>query len=143
VADILNSRFIPLRINLEKQRPMFKQYRIAWTPTIVLLDMEGREHYRFTGFFTPPEMSARILLDGAKGALFLKRYDLAHGYLDALFAEYQGTFAMPEAIYYSSVLNYLSTDDHKFLRQGLERLRKEFPGSEWTMRAKPYEGFAL
>jgi hypothetical protein len=140
---MLNSRFIPLRINLEKQRPVFKEYRISWTPTIALLDMEGREHYRFTGFFTPPEMSARILLDGAKSELFLERYDIAKRHLDELFANYRGAFAMPEAIYYSGVLNQLSTDDPKFLRRGLERLRKEFPGSEWTMRAKPYEGFAM
>ena len=119
------------------------QYRIAWTPTIALLDMEGREHYRFTGFFTPPEMSARILLDGTKSALFLERYDIAKGYLDAIFADYQGTFAMPEAIYYSGVLNYLSMHDQKSLRKGLDRLRKEFPTSEWTMKAKPYESFDL
>jgi hypothetical protein len=128
---------------LEKQRPMYKEYRIAWTPTIALLDMEGREHYRFTGFFTPPEMSARILLDGTKSALFLKRYDIAKGHLDAVFADYQRTFVVPEAIYYSGVLHYLSKEEPKFLRKGLERLRKEFPGSEWTMRAKPYEGIAL
>jgi hypothetical protein len=119
------------------------QYRIAWTPTIALLDMEGREHYRFTGFFTPPEMSARILLDGTKSALFLERYDIAKGHLDAIFADYQGTFAMPEAIYYSGVLHYLSMDDQKSLRKGLDRLRKEFPTSEWTMKAKPYESFDL
>jgi hypothetical protein len=139
----MNSRFIPLRINLKKQRPIFMQYRIAWTPTIALLDMEGREHYRFTGFFTPPEMSARILLDGTKSALFLERYDIAKGHLDAIFADYQGTFAMPEAIYYSGVLHYLSMDDQKSLRNGLDRLRKEFPTSEWTMKAKPYESFDL
>jgi hypothetical protein len=139
----MNSRFIPLRINLKKQRPIFKQYRIAWTPTIALLDMEGREHYRFTGFFTPPEMSARILLDGAKSELFLERYDSAKGHLEALFADYQGTFAMPEAIYYSSVLGTLTAHDVKSLRKGLDRLRKEFPASEWVMKAKPYEAFAL
>ena len=143
MAEILNSRFIPLRINLERQRPIFKEYRVVWTPTICLLDMEGREHHRFTGFFTPTEMSARILLDGAKSALFLRRNDIAQGHLDALFADYRGTFAVPEAIYYSGVLGTLSSDDPKFLRRGLERLRKEFPDSEWTMRAKPYEGIAL
>jgi thioredoxin-related protein len=86
VADILNERFIPLRINVVKQRPMFKEHRIVRTPTIALLDMEGREHRRFTGFFTPPEMSARILLEGAKTAIYLKRYDLAQGHLDTAFA---------------------------------------------------------
>jgi hypothetical protein len=143
VTEILNTRFIPLRINLKKQRPVFKQYRIAWTPNIVLLDMEEREHYRFTGFLTPAEMSARILLNGAKSELFLERFDIAKGHLDVVLATYQDTFAMPEAVYYSGVLGYLTTHDVKSLRKGLDRLQKEFPQSEWTMKAKPYEAFDL
>jgi hypothetical protein len=122
---------------------MFQEHRVFWTPTIALLDMEAREHCRFSGFFTPPEMSARILLDGAKSELFLERFDIAKGHLDALFAAHQGTFAVPEAVYYTGVLNYLSTHDVKPLRQGLDRLRKEFPDSEWAMKATPYEGFDL
>jgi hypothetical protein len=139
----MNNQFIPLRINREKQKAMFKQYLVAWTPTIALLDMEGRVHHRFTGFLTPPELCARILLDGAKIELFLQRNDRAQGHLDEVFADYQGTFVMPEAIFYSGVVNYELNDEPKFLRQGLERLRREFPGSEWTMKAKPYEGIDL
>jgi hypothetical protein len=122
---------------------MFQEHRVFWTPTIALLDMEGREHCRFSGFFTPPEMSARILLDGAKSELFLERFDIAKGHLDVVLAEYQETFAMPEAIYYSGVLGYLTTHDVKSLRRGLDRLRKEFPDNEWAMKATPYEGFDL
>jgi hypothetical protein len=134
----MNSQFIPLRVNLKKQRPVFKQYRIAWTPNIVLLDMEGREHCRFIGFLPPAEMTARILLDGAKSELFLERFDIAKGHLDVILTAYQETFAMPEAIYYSGVLGYLTTHDARPLRNGLERLQKEFPQSEWAMRARPY-----
>jgi hypothetical protein len=117
---------------------MFKQYRIAWTPNIVILDMEGREHYRFTGFLPPAEMIARILLNGAKSELFLERFDIANGHLDIVLGAYRETFAMPEAVYYSGVLGYLTTHEAKPLRKGFERLQKEFPQSEWTMRARPY-----
>jgi thioredoxin-like negative regulator of GroEL len=90
VANVLNSRFIPLRINVLKQRSMCKEYRIVRTPTIAFLDMDGREHRRFTGFFTPPEMCARILLDGAETAIYLKRYDLAQGHMNTAFATAKG-----------------------------------------------------
>ena len=135
----MNDQFIPLRINREKQRAMFKQYLVAWTPTIMLLDMDGKVHHRFNGFLTPPEMGARILLDAAKIELFLQRNDRARRQLDNIFTDYQGTFAIPEAIFYSGVVDMELQEDPKFLRQLLERLRKEFPLSEWTMKAKPYE----
>jgi len=135
----MNNQFIPLRINREKQRAMFKQYLVAWTPTIMLLDMDGKVHHRFNGFLTPPEMGARILLDAAKIELFLQRNDRARRQLDNIFTDYQGTFAIPEAIFYSGVVDMELQEDPKFLRQLLERLRKEFPLSEWTMKAKPYE----
>jgi len=90
VANIVNSRFIPLRINGMKQRSMFKEYHIVRTPTIALLDMNGREHRRFIGFFAPPEICARILLDAAETAISLKRYDLAQGHLDIAFATARG-----------------------------------------------------
>ena len=118
---------------------MFKQYLVAWTPTIMLLDMDGKVHHRFNGFLTPPEMGARILLDAAKIELFLQRNDRARRQLDNIFTDYQGTFAIPEAIFYSGVVDMELQEDPKFLRQLLERLRKEFPLSEWTMKAKPYE----
>ena len=128
-----------MRINRDKQRAMFKRYLVAWTPTIMLLDMEGRVHHRFNGFLTPPEMGARILLDTAKIELFLQRNDRTRKQLDEVLAGYQGTFAIPEAIFFSGVVDTESHDDPKFLRKLLERLRKEFPLSEWTMKAKPYE----
>ena len=130
---------IPLRINKEKQSDYFKKYLVAWTPTIAILDAEGREHYRFTGFLSPLELCARVILDGAKAELTLNNYDLAIKCFDDVIEKYAGTFAVPEAIFYLSVAKFLLGHNPKMLREGLERLRKEFPHSEWTLRAKPYE----
>jgi hypothetical protein len=83
-------------------------------------------------------MGARILVDGAKIELFLQRNDRARRQLDEVLTGYQGTFVIPEAVFYSGVVDTELHDDPKFLRQLLERLRKEFPLSEWTMKARPY-----
>lgn len=66
-----------MRINKEKQENLFKTYTITWTPTILILDAQGEEHYRFTGFLPPLEFSAAIILEGAKAELDLQNYDLA------------------------------------------------------------------
>lgn len=139
----MNEWFVPLRINREKQEDMFQKNLVSWTPSIAVLNADGREHYRFTGFLSPAELCARIILDGAKVEITINNYELAVKCLKEVIENYQGTFAVPEAIFYLGVVNYISTDEPKFLREGLDRLRKEFPDSEWTLKAKPYELITL
>jgi hypothetical protein len=131
--------FIALRINKEKQLDEFKKHLVTWTPTIAILDNEGIEHFRFTGFLSAVELCARIILDGAKTRLDLGNYELALKYLNQVIDTYKESFAMPEAIFYFAVATYLSTHKRVVLREGLERLRREFPKSEWALKAKPFE----
>ncbi len=90
VAGILNSQFIPVRINMVKQWPVFEKYRITRTPTIAFLDTDGREHRRLAGFVAPSEICAWILLDAAETAISLRRYDLTKGHVDAALATAKG-----------------------------------------------------
>ncbi|WAC07458.1 MAG: hypothetical protein OS130_14730 [Thermodesulfobacteriota bacterium] len=143
MSKVVTDWFIPVRIPGDKQGDLFVKYLVTWTPTIVILDEEGREHYRFTGFLTPEDLCARIIMDGAKTELTLKNYDLALKRLTDVIEKYKGTCAVPEAIFYLGVAKYLSSHNPKPLREGLDRLRKEFPQSEWTLRAKPYELISL
>jgi len=130
---------VPVRINGEKQRDRFKEYIVSWTPTIVILDTEGKPHYRCTGFLPPFEFCAAIILNGAKTELDLENYDLAIKCCDEVIEKYRGAFAVPEAIFYVFVARYLSTHDPKNLRAAFDRLSQEFPGSEWTMKTNPYK----
>ena len=143
VIKVVNDWFIPVRISGDTQKDLFEKYLVTWTPTITLWDGDGREHYRFTGFLSPEELCARIILDGAKAELTLKNYDLAITCLTDVIKKYNITCAKPEAIFYLGVAQYLSTHNPKALREGLEKLRKEFPQNEWTLRAKPYEVIKL
>lgn len=127
-----------MRINKEKQGDLFNKHRITWTPTILILDGEGKEHHRFTGFLPPPEFSATLVLEGAKTELDLQNYDLAIKCFNEVIEKYRTTTAVPEAIFYLHVAKYLSTHDPKNLRAGYDRLAKEFPGTEWAAKALPY-----
>ena len=143
VSKVVSDWFVPLKIHKEKQEDMFQKNLVSWTPTIAVLDGDGREHFRFTGFLSPAELCARIILDGAKTELMLKNYELVAKCLNEVIDNYQGTFAVPEAIFYLGVVNHIWREEPKFLRKALDRLREEFPDSEWTLRAMPYEAISL
>jgi len=140
---VVQDWFVRVRINGETQKDRFKAYMVPWTPTIVILDAEGEEHYRFTGFLPPLEFNAAIILNGAKAELDLGNYKLAIKCCNEVIEKYKGSFAVPEAIFYLCVAEFLSTHDPKNLRAGYDRLAKEFPGSEWTVKADPYKQIPL
>ena len=131
--------FVPVRIYRDRQGDLFQKYLVTWTPTIAIWDGEGKEHYRFTGFLSPEELRVRIILDGAKAEVTLSNYDLALKCLTDVVEKYSGTFAEPEAVFYLGVVKFMASHDPKGLKEGLEKLRKDFSNSEWTLRAKPYE----
>jgi thioredoxin-related protein len=139
VVNLANDWFVSVRFNSKKQEEVFKKYLVSWTPTLVVMDAVGREHGRFIGFLPPQELCARIILEGAKTLMTLENFTPAIKRCNDILQKYQGTFAEPEAIFYSTVAKYLSTHEPNVLKEGLLLLRKKFPDSEWTLRAKPYE----
>ncbi len=131
--------FVPVRISRIEQENLFKAYRVAWTPTVAIIGPDGKEHFRFTGFMPPEELCARLILDGAKTELNLENYDLAEKCLRDVIVKYQGTHAVPEAVFYEGVVRFVRSHEPKALRETVDVLTKDFPQSEWTLRAKPYE----
>ena len=136
---VTDDSFIPLKINTQQQGAILKQYLVSWTPTLIILDAKGREHGRFSGFLPPQEFCARMLLEMAKALMALEEFSLATKHFKKILEKYKETFAAPEAIFYSSAAEYLSSHKPQVLKKGLLLLRKDFPDSEWTLRAKPYE----
>ncbi|HNU70485.1 MAG TPA: hypothetical protein PLG17_00640 [Thermodesulfobacteriota bacterium] len=136
---MVNDWFVPARINRMEHESVFREHRVFWTPMVMIMDQEGREHFRFTGFLPPTELCARLILDGAKIELSRKDFKLADKCLREVVETYKGTFAAPEAVYYQAVSHYMQRHDASALKKGLETLRQQFPHSEWALRAKPYE----
>jgi len=66
------------------------------------------------------------------------KFDDALTSLGKILSDYPNSDSAPEAIYLRGVSLYKSTDDPKPLKEAYEKLRDEYPKSEWTKRAYPY-----
>lgn len=128
---------IPLRVPFDAQ-PLSSDFNIKWTPTLVTLDANGKEHHRTVGFFPPEELIPSLLLGIAKSYFERERFGEALSTLEELLTDYPKSDAAPEAIYLRGVCRYKSTHDPKPLKGAYEQLQANYPLSEWTKRAYPY-----
>ncbi len=137
VIEFVQKRMVPLRVSYNAQ-PLAKDFNIQWTPTLITLDFEGKEHHRTVGFLPPQELIPSLMLGIAKCHFDAERFEDAGAILYKLLAEYPQRDSAAEAIYLCGVSRYKKTHEAKALKEAYERLQKDYPTSEWTKRASPY-----
>ena len=137
VGEFVSKNLIPLQVKSDAQ-PLANDFNVKWTPTLITLDAEGKEHHRTVGFLPPEELIPSLLLGIAKCHFDRDRFAEALASLDKLLSEYSKSDSAPEAIFLRGVSRYKSTHDPKPLKEAYEKLQSEYPSSEWTKRAYPY-----
>jgi len=137
VVEFVTKNLVPVQV-LSDAQPIASNFNIKWTPTLITLDPEGKEHHRTVGFLPPEELIPSLLLGIAKSHFDRERFADALASLDRLVADYPKSDATPEGIYLRGVSRYKSTHDPKPLKEAYEKLQAEYPSSEWTKRAYPY-----
>jgi len=128
---------VPVRV-LATSTALPQRFKVHWTPTLVLLDADGEEHYRTVGFLPPEELIPTLMLGIAKSYFERGQYAPAAQFLEQLLATYPKSAAAPEAMYYLGVTRYKDTHNPGALKQAGEALQTNYPESEWAKRASVY-----
>ncbi len=138
VVHFVNNYLIPLRINVSEEL-RYENFLHFWTPTLIVLDQNGNELQRTIGFLDPDEFLASMHLGLAKARLVTGNFDTAIIPLKSLLETFPKSCAVPEAIYYSGVTLYKQSNDPGKLKEAYEKLLSNYPDSQWTKRASPYD----
>jgi len=77
VTASLNEYYIPVQVNVDKDKEMVKKFGVVWTPNINVLDASENLFYHIEGWLPPSEYTAMLMV--AHGQYFLrqKRYEKA------------------------------------------------------------------
>jgi hypothetical protein len=138
VAKFVDLNFIPVQVEVSNKELMEK-YNISWTPTILVLDADGKEHYRSVGFLQRDVFIATFELGKARYYLDLEQFAEARAMLEELIARCSVPEVVPEATFFHGVATYKHTHDPKALRAAYDTLMAKYPQSEWAKRAEPYK----
>ncbi|OPX93771.1 MAG: hypothetical protein A4E58_02835 [Syntrophorhabdus sp. PtaB.Bin006] len=137
VIEFLNQSVIPVRVPFDSE-PLATEFRLKWTPMLVILDWNGKEHSRTVGFLPPEELIPSLILGIAKMYFNLDRFTDAITSLDKILADHPSSGAAPEAVFLKGVNGYKGAHDVQALKQAYQRLQADYPSSEWAKRALPY-----
>ncbi|MCL6621951.1 MAG: thioredoxin family protein [Syntrophobacterales bacterium] len=137
VARFVDLNFIPVQIEVS-HTALMQKYGVSWTPTLLVLDADGKEHYRSVGFLPPEALIATLAVAKGRYYLDLEQYPEARAMFEEVIAAGAVPEAVAEAIFFNAVAQYKETHNPKPLRQAYETLTARYPGSDWAKRAEPY-----
>jgi hypothetical protein len=137
VAKFLSLNFVPVQIQ-SSNTAMMQKFSVSWTPTLIVLDADGREHYRAVGFFTPEDMIATFMAAKGRWALDTDQLADARARFEEVISSYPDKDAAAEALFFLGVAKYKMSHDPKPLRETYDQLKARFPQSLWTKQADHY-----
>src|SRR5512137_1894243 len=108
VVELIEKHLVPIQVLFDSQ-PLAGQFNIQWTPTVITLDEEGKEHHRTVGFLSPEEFIPSLMLGVAKCHFDREKFGKALEMLEKILKEFPKSDAAPEALYTRGVALYKST----------------------------------
>jgi len=134
VATFIAENFIPVKIHIKEQPDTFKRFGVQWTPTLLTLDSDGVERYRFEGFLPANDFLAQLALGLAHTAFAHEQWREAEGRFRSIVQDFPETDAAPEALYWAGVSRYKGGDPAA-LADTAKQFQSSYATTSWAKKA--------
>lgn len=125
---------MPVTAHIKERPAYFHRFDALWTPTILILDSDGKERARIEGYLPKEEFRAQLEIGMARIAFMRKQWaEAARRYAQVL-ERYAGSKAAPEALYWKGVSRYKATNDHAVLAELPGQFQQKYPDSIWALK---------
>lgn len=137
VINFISDHMVALRAPVSNAS-LVAEYRVSWTPTLLVIDYYGREHQRTIGFLPPDEIVGSLLLGMGKVSLDYGQFSEAVIQFNTLLNGCPECAFAPEGVYLRGVARYKSSHAPSALKEIHQQLSAQYPQSDWTKRAQPF-----
>ena len=127
-----------MKAHIKEQPAWFHRFDAVWTPSVLLLDSEGKERVRLEGYLPNVDFVAALECGLGRIAFVRKNYADSERWYGDVVTRYGNSHAAPGAMYWRAVAHYKATNDHTVLNEVAEELRKSYPSSVWAAKAIPW-----
>jgi hypothetical protein len=130
---------VPLEAHIKEHPAYFHRFDALWTPSVLILDPNGKERYRIEGYLPVNEFRAQLEMGLARVAFMNKDFADAERRYAAIVDRLPDTKAAPEALYWKGVSHYKATNDHTVLGELPKLFHEQYPESVWALKSAAWE----
>ena len=125
---------MPLEAHIKEHPVYFHRFDALWTPSVLILDSNGKERFRIEGYLPKDEFRAQLELGLARVAFMSKDFADAERRYAEVVERYPNSKAAPEALYWKGVSHYKATNDHTVLGELPGQFQEKYPDSSWALK---------
>ena len=125
---------MPLAAHIKEHPAYFHRFDALWTPSVIILDPNGKERFRIEGYLPTNEFRAQLELALARVSFMSKNWKDAERRYTEVLERYPESKAAPEALYWKGVSRYKATNDHTVLGELPGQFQQKYPDSEWALK---------
>jgi TolA-binding protein len=130
---------VPLEAHIKEHPVYFHRFDALWTPTVIILDPNGKEKFRIEGYLPKDEFRAQLELSLARVAFMSKDWAGAERRYAEVLERYPKSKAAPEALYWKGVSHYKASNDHTVLGELPGQFQEKYPDSSWALKTAAWE----
>ncbi|MGQ3684395.1 MAG: tetratricopeptide repeat protein [Candidatus Loosdrechtia sp.] len=134
VIDYIKKYFIPVRSNIQTSPDIKNTYRLLWAPTVIVMDSNGVDYYRFNGFLPPDEFIPQLKFGLAKMSLEKRDLKTAREQFTNVVEKYPESDIAPEAQYWIGVIDFQLTNDVNAEISAWKKILEKYPDSIWARK---------
>jgi hypothetical protein len=127
-----------VKAHIKEHPAWFHRFEAVWTPSVLLLDSEGKEQVRMEGYLPNMDFMAALTNGLGRIAFVHKQYTDAERWYNEVGTRFGKSHSAAGAMYWRAVAHYKATNDHTVLGKVAEELRAKHPASVWAAKAIPW-----
>ncbi|MGQ7719964.1 thioredoxin family protein [Melioribacter sp. OK-1-Me] len=135
VLEEMNEWFVPLKLDLIKDREVRKLLGAYWTPAFYFLDQNGNSYFHFNGYLPAEEFRAMLRIGIAETIMPRGRYEDIIKIIDKDIDELIDTSLYPKLLIARETARYIKIKDNSLLRKTLKEIQSTHP---YSTEAKMY-----
>jgi len=135
VSTFISTNFIPVRLHVKKQPEAMQRFAVNWTPTVLMVDSDGKELYRIEGFLPTDDFLAQLQLGYGQAQFKRGHYQDAERQFRDVVEKFPKTDAAAEAMYWAGVSRYKASNDPNELKATAQAFKDRYQDSIWAKKA--------
>jgi len=135
VTSFIAEHFEPVRLHVKKHPEAMGRFGANWTPTVLIVDAEGKEHHRIEGFLPVDDFLAQLKLGYAQHAFKTGDFASAEKRFREVLDEFPKSDVAAEALYWAGVSKYKGTGDAGALKETATAFQSRYKESAWAKKS--------